>query len=58
MNFKNVAKTFRFSERGARLLERLAEQLGLSQAGVLEFLLREEADRRGIRVKVKMEKRS
>jgi hypothetical protein len=58
MNYKNTAKTFRFSERAARLLERLAEQLGLSQAGVLEFLLREEANRRGIRVKVKMEKRS
>jgi hypothetical protein len=57
MKVKSVAKTFRFSERAARLLERLAEQLGLSQAGVLEFLLREESDRRGIKVKIKMEKR-
>ena len=42
--------SMRISETGRYLLEVMQEHLGLSQASVVELLLREEARRRGITI--------
>ncbi len=51
---KKVGKTEQFAMRltseGKRLLEALAGSRGISQAGIVEQLVRDEAERKGIKL--------
>lgn len=47
MAAKEFQVNFRVSTQGKNILYSLQDYLGLSQAGVLEFILREEARRQG-----------
>ncbi len=41
--------SFRLSEEGLSLLDRIARQLGIKRAAVLELIIREKADALGLR---------
>jgi hypothetical protein len=56
MNVPKVPSTFRLSRSDQLLLAVLAKRLGLTKTGVLEMMIRVEAQRWGIRIKP--EKRS
>lgn len=43
-----IAKAFRFSDTARELLEKIAQQSGISQTAVLELLIREKAKAEGI----------
>jgi predicted DNA-binding protein len=44
-----IATSFRLSPEGLELLRALAERLGISQTAVLEMLIREKAEEKGLR---------
>jgi predicted DNA-binding protein len=46
---KRKATSFRLTEEAAKLLAILAEGMGLSQASVLELMIRDWAKKRGMR---------
>jgi len=41
--------TFRFSPEAKRLLREIAQKQGISMTAVLELLIRDEAERRGVK---------
>lgn len=42
--------SFTLTDEAKRLLELLAKQLGISQTGVIEIAIREQAEKRGIKI--------
>lgn len=47
---QKVQKNFRLTEIGVRMLQQLAMQGGVSESAVIERLVREEMDRRGVKL--------
>ena len=45
-----VKTSFTLTEEAKRLLEVLAKQLGISQSNLLELIIREKAEQRGVKV--------
>lgn len=42
--------TIRFTERADRLLDALADKIGVSRSAVIEMAIREKADREGVSI--------
>jgi len=45
-----IKTSFTLTDEAKRLLELLAKQLGISQSNILEILIRERAEQKGIKV--------
>ena len=48
MDEKKVKTSFSLSAKSKRLLEKLAKRIGASQTGIIEMLIREEAEKKGV----------